>query len=245
MRVNVRHLHCRPSDGKWTLSDDTPLLPVTEAHGGHLLVHLCWNETGSELAVVDSSGRVSIYSISIALNSIAGQRQATFDPDDEANQIVGMMWLNTHRSVSLFLAPLHCVLCIKQTQVHAFYHAAKVNGRWAYSPFRRRPTGPFHPANKAALACVTRSGLIKLLYQNPDSRWTEISAELKNTGYSDRLLTHAAMVATQGSLYLFPFFLGHLTDNAQSWYYNRYPFGLPEDLRLSSSDCLEPSTMGR
>lgn len=100
-RINVRHLHCRPSDGKWTLSDDTPLFPVTEVHGGHMLIHLYWNETGSELAVVDSSGRVSIYSISIALNSIAGQRQATYDPDDEANQIVGMMWLNTHRSVRL------------------------------------------------------------------------------------------------------------------------------------------------
>lgn len=75
------------------------MVPVTEAHGGHQLVHVCWNETGAELAVVDSSGRVSIYSISIALNSIAGQRQATYDPDDEANQIVGMMWLNMHRSV--------------------------------------------------------------------------------------------------------------------------------------------------
>lgn len=84
-------------------------------------------------------------------------------------------------------------------QVHAFYQAAKVNGRWAYSPFRRRPIGPFHPANKAALLCVTRSGLLRLLYQNPDSKWAEISAELKNTGYSDRLLTHAAVVATQGS----------------------------------------------
>ena len=96
----------------------------------------------------------------------------------------------------------HLNSCIKHVQVHAFYQAAKVNNRWAYSPFRRRPIGPFHPANKAAVICVTRSGMIKLLYQNPDSRWTEISAELKNTGYSDRLLTHAALVATQGTYFL-------------------------------------------
>ncbi|EYE91177.1 mediator of RNA polymerase II transcription subunit 16 [Aspergillus ruber CBS 135680] len=182
LAVNVRYLHCQPSDGRWRLSEDTPLFPVTEAHGNHPLVHICWNESGLELAVVDSSGRVSIYSISIALNSIAGQRQAAFDPDDEINQVVGMMWLNTQRSV------------------HAFLQAAKVNGRWAYAPFRRRPIGPFHPANKAALICVTRSGLIKLLYQNPDSRWAEISAELKNTSYSDRLLTHASLVATQAGI---------------------------------------------
>lgn len=97
-------------------------------------------------------------------------------------------------------------------QVHAFYQAAKLNGRWAYSPFRRRPIGPFHPANKAALVCVTRSGLLRLLYQNPDSRWAEISAELSYTGYSDRLLTHAAIVATQGaSRFVCP--IGGVTDH--------------------------------
>jgi mediator of RNA polymerase II transcription subunit 16 len=37
------------------------------------------------------------------------------------------------------------------------------------------------------------------MYQNPDSKWAELPAELKNTGYSDRLLTHAALVATQGA----------------------------------------------
>lgn len=89
---------------------------------------------------------------------------------------------------------------LSKQQVHAFHQAAKVQGRWAYSPFRRRPIGPFHPVNKAGLVCVTRSGTIRLLYQNPDSRWAEISTELKNTGYSDRLLTHAALVSTQGGV---------------------------------------------
>lgn len=100
--MNLRHLECRPSDGKWILSDDTPLNPVTEAHGGHRLVHLSWNEVGSELAVADSSGRVSIYNIAIGLNSLAGQRQASYDADEDGAQIVGMMWLNIQRSVSAF-----------------------------------------------------------------------------------------------------------------------------------------------
>lgn len=199
LQVSFRHLQCRPSDGKWVLSDDTPLLPVTEAHGGHPLAHVSWNETGSELAVADVFGRVSIYSISVALNSIQGQRQAIFDPTEDGSQLVGMTWLQTNRSVSTLLLGLTWNDPSDQfAQVHAFHQAAKLNGRWAYSPFRRRPIGPFHPANKAALVCVTRSGHIKLLYQNPDSRWAEISAELKSTGYSDRLLTHAAMMATQG-----------------------------------------------
>ncbi|KAJ5656015.1 hypothetical protein N7507_007965 [Penicillium longicatenatum] len=179
LQVSLRHLNSSPSNGKWVLSEETTLAPVAETHGGNQLVHLSWNESGSEMAVVDCLGRISIYSISIALNSITGVRQANFDSSDDSNQIVGMMWLNTQR------------------MVHAFHQAAKVNGRWAYSPFRRRPIGPFNPANKGALICVTRAGQIRLIFQNPDSKWTELPAELKNTGYSDRLLTHASIVATQ------------------------------------------------
>lgn len=82
------------------LSEESSLAPVTEAHNGNQLVHVSCNETGSELAVVDCLGRVSIYSISMALNSITGLRQASFDSSDDSNQIVGMMWLNTTRSVS-------------------------------------------------------------------------------------------------------------------------------------------------
>ncbi|KAJ5587671.1 Mediator complex subunit Med16 [Penicillium hispanicum] len=182
LRVIVRNLQCRPSDGKWVLSEESSLTPVTESHGGNPLVHLSWNESGTDLAVVDCLGRISIYSISMALNSITGSRQAAFDSSDDSNQIVGMMWLNTQRSV------------------HAFQQAAKVNGRWAYTPFRRRPIGPFNPSNKGGLVCVTRAGQIRLIYQNPDSKWAELPAELKNTGYSDRLLTHASIVATPAGI---------------------------------------------
>ncbi|KAJ5880877.1 Mediator of RNA polymerase II transcription subunit 16 [Penicillium subrubescens] len=184
VRVFVRNLQSRSSNGKWVLSDEFPLGPVTEAHGGNQLVHLSWNDAGSELAVVDCLGRVSIYSVFMALNNITGLRQATYDSSDDSNQIVGLMWLNPGR------------------QVHAFQQAAKLNNRWAYSPFRWRPTHPSHPAGKSSLISVTRAGQIKLMYQNMDGKWAEVPAELKNTGYSDRLLTHAAMVATQGTILL-------------------------------------------
>ncbi|CAG8331554.1 unnamed protein product [Penicillium salamii] len=184
LRVIVRFLQCRPSDGKWVLGEESPLTPVMEAHNGNQLAHLLWNETGSDLAVVDCSGRISIYSISIALNSITGLRQAAFDSGDDGSQVVGMMWLNSQRSI------------------HSFHQGAKVNGRWAYSPFRRRPIGPFHPINKGALLSVTRAGQMKLIYQNPDSKWAELPIELNNTGSSEMLLTHASMTATQAGILL-------------------------------------------
>ncbi|KAN0067719.1 Mediator complex, subunit Med16 [Elaphomyces granulatus] len=177
LHLCVRHLVCRPSDGKWTLSDENPLHPLQLAgdpHDSHSLVqlvHLSWNEAGSDLAVVDSSGRISIYAISTAVNSLALQRPAILDPDDDGSQLI-----------------------------HAFRQAAKHNGRWAYTAFRHRPIGPFHPAGKSAVLGVTRSGLLRLLYQNPDHRWADASAELKHAGHSDRLLTHAALVATPGGI---------------------------------------------
>ncbi|OGE56422.1 hypothetical protein PENARI_c003G08846 [Penicillium arizonense] len=207
LRVNIRHLQCSSSDGKWELGKETPLTTVLETHHGNQLAHLSWNETGSELAVVDCSGRISIYSISIALNSLSILRQASFESGDDGSQVVGLMWLNSQRFI------------------HAFHQAAKVNGRWAYTPFRRRPIGPFHPANKGALICVTRAGQIKLIYQNPNSTWAELPAELKNTGYSDRLLTHASMVATQAGILLATYsacqkmclYRVHITWNPPQW----------------------------
>jgi mediator of RNA polymerase II transcription subunit 16 len=110
LQVNLRHLNSSPSNGKWVLSEETTLAPVAETHGGNQLVHLSWNESGSEMAVVDCLGRISIYSISIALNSITGVRQANFDSSDDSNQIVGMMWLNTQRMVSFSCLLLHMKL---------------------------------------------------------------------------------------------------------------------------------------
>jgi hypothetical protein len=104
--VCVRHLVCRSSDGKWTLSDESPLQPAGDPHDSQSLiqlVHLSWNEAGSDLAVVDSSGRVSIYALSVTVNNLALQRSATLDPDDDGSQLVGMMWLNLDRSVETFL----------------------------------------------------------------------------------------------------------------------------------------------
>jgi mediator of RNA polymerase II transcription subunit 16 len=105
LRVNIRHLQCSSSDGKWELGKETPLTTVLETHHGNQLAHLSWNETGSELAVVDCSGRISIYSISIALNSLSILRQASFESGDDGSQVVGLMWLNSQRFVCRVLHP--------------------------------------------------------------------------------------------------------------------------------------------
>lgn len=125
LRVNVRYLHCQPRDGKWDLSDETPLPSITEIHRGVPLTHLVWNETGSELAVLDLSGRLSVYTITTALNQITVQRPATFDPDDDGNQVVGVIWLNSNRSVS-FLSP-DFSLCLSVSLLRAQFLGSRVS----------------------------------------------------------------------------------------------------------------------
>ncbi|OKL60129.1 Mediator of RNA polymerase II transcription subunit 16 [Talaromyces atroroseus] len=182
LQVMVRHLVCKPADGKWTLGDEHPQSQIAQLHVGQQLAHLCWNEMGNDLAVLDVSGRISVFSISTTLNNIAVNRQPMLDQPEDGAQVVGMMWMNANRAVR--------PLCLDPGRL--FF--AKLNERWNYSPFRRKPIGPFHPANKAALIAITRVGVVRLLYQNPDNRWTEISAELKTTNHSDRVLTHAALL---------------------------------------------------
>ncbi|OAL70354.1 hypothetical protein A7D00_5320 [Trichophyton violaceum] len=176
----LRNLNCSPEDGKWSLSDGDHEHPITEAQTGHTLVHLAWNEPGTDLAVVDSCGRISIVGMSIGLNVLIQSRPPALDPDDDGNQPVGLMWLALNRSV------------------HTFSHAGRASGRWAYVRYPRRPMGPFHPLHKLALFVVTRSGKLKLLYQNQESKWGDMVIELQNTGYTDDVLTHASMTPVDG-----------------------------------------------
>jgi mediator of RNA polymerase II transcription subunit 16 len=98
-KVLLRHLTRRPDDGTWSLSDESPSNLIVDAHGAHTFIHLCWSDMGADLAVVDSCGRISVFTTSLALNALAQQRSSAIDPDDDGNQPVGLMWLSVNRPV--------------------------------------------------------------------------------------------------------------------------------------------------
>jgi len=52
-----------------------------------------------ELAIVDCSGRISVFSISTALNVLSLSRSVLSDSDDDGAQVVGLLWLNMNRPV--------------------------------------------------------------------------------------------------------------------------------------------------
>ena len=202
----MRHLACSPDDGKWSLSEGRTASVVAETDAGHTFVHLCWNDAGFELAVVDSCGRISTFGMSIALNALNQQRPIAMDHDDDGNQPVGLMWLSANRPVSTgslqhnspHPAAKKTRLIPLSSQVYALQKAVRSNGRWSYPRFGRRPMGPLHPGGKSALICVSRAGYLRLLFQQPDSKWSEVSVELRSTGYADDTLTHAGMVPVEG-----------------------------------------------
>ena len=102
-RVLLRHLACNPENGKWALNSEKSAHQIAEANEGHAFIHLAWNEAGSDLAIVDSSGRVLVVSMSIALNVLGPSRLALNDSDDDGNQLVGLMWLCMNRPVSTMI----------------------------------------------------------------------------------------------------------------------------------------------
>ena len=99
LSVVLQTLMCNPKDGQWKLSDPS------ERHGGssmrseHSLEHISWNHMGSDLAVIDVFGRISIYSILIAMNRMVLIKNCTSDLEDDLGAIVGTMWLNPDRIV--------------------------------------------------------------------------------------------------------------------------------------------------
>ncbi len=62
--------------------------------------------------------------------------------------------------------------------------------------------GPYHPAGpsppKAALVSVTRSGVLRLLFQQPENKWGETHTDLEAVTTSNDLLTHASFCSDRG-----------------------------------------------
>lgn len=100
LSINLRHLQCHPEDGRWALSKEVSVEQVTSTHRNQQLTHVRWSHPGNELAVLDQSGKVSIFNIAMAMNKVHLARPADADQEDDLGEIVGMQWLTSERAVS-------------------------------------------------------------------------------------------------------------------------------------------------
>lgn len=102
--MNLRNLYCNPATGFWTLSDGEEAKVIALSHNGYPLKHLSWSHSGTELAVTDILGNISVFSLLLAINRCTASRRCILGAEDNLSVIVGLAWLNQDRSVSLLLA---------------------------------------------------------------------------------------------------------------------------------------------
>ncbi|KAL7273205.1 Mediator of RNA polymerase II transcription subunit 16 [Rhizina undulata] len=174
--VETRHLACNPEDGRWLLSDAYPIANVSRFHEGQQLRHVAWNSQ-AELAVVDVLGRVSFYTVFLAVNHLNVTRHQILDQDDDLSALVGFWWLPAERPYAIYRPAMR-----------------SENGNFKYQALRFSAYGPFHPLQgKVAAMGVTRGGTLKMWYQDPQNRYLEVTAELEGFSSSDDLFSHAAI----------------------------------------------------
>lgn len=90
--LHLQNLRCDPADGTWSLTEPLPLPRIVEPDVP--LKHLVWNPQGSELAVIDSAGRITIVSLFNSLNRPTMSKNSRDDPVDDLQRVVGCYWLN-------------------------------------------------------------------------------------------------------------------------------------------------------
>jgi len=72
---------------------------VSTLHCDYPIVHLSWNHQGHELAVFDSMGRISIFTLLFTLSDFSAPRKCVIDTDDPLGVVVGLIWLNNEKPV--------------------------------------------------------------------------------------------------------------------------------------------------
>jgi mediator of RNA polymerase II transcription subunit 16 len=62
--------------------------------------------------------------------------------------------------------------------------------------------GPYNPVEgKSALVCVTRNGVLRLLYQQRDGKWQEVTAEIEGSAIAvESSFTHASFAPDVGEI---------------------------------------------
>lgn len=99
--VILRNLYCDPVTGLWNLSDGDDAKATAQVHNGHTLKHLSWNHNGTDLAVIDTLGNISMSSLLTSVNHSSVSKRCVLGADDNLSVPVGSMWLNQDRQVSL------------------------------------------------------------------------------------------------------------------------------------------------
>lgn len=80
---------CRDKDtAKWSLSGETEVNASEDA----IFTHVEWSSSGLDLVAADQFGRLTLFSLTHALNSLERRPVNLSSTVDDLNQIVGLHW---------------------------------------------------------------------------------------------------------------------------------------------------------
>jgi hypothetical protein len=100
LSVNIGHLLFSGAGEKWLLHKEQAIDLSANGENQHPVLQLEWSQSGSDLALADSAGRVTVVNVSaMALNETTVVRPAILDREDELGQVLAMCWLNIDRPV--------------------------------------------------------------------------------------------------------------------------------------------------
>ena len=195
--ISIQCLRLNRRTAAWELSAKYQLDLVTDDVVPHEYTHLCWSSTGTDLAIVDTRGRVLAFGMSTAsaANRFQDLNFVNTDQGDDLRRAVGVFWLPANDRTSPAVTQL-----------------SKQDNQWVPAMTARKPIGPFWPR---AFVVVTRLGDLRLIYMKPNRSWAEESTALTTPSSTKDLLTHAAFASTvDGSIFLST----HSADGCLSFY---------------------------
>ena len=101
--VKICCLQFKENKGSWGMSEytDRNFREFTSRfYRGYDFTHITWNPHGTDLLIIDSSGRIAVAIVFIALNRLIIAKVLNGDPEDNLNAVVGSKWLDMKRRVS-------------------------------------------------------------------------------------------------------------------------------------------------
>lgn len=180
--VSLSYLVCIDGEN-WDFSKPYIIKPENSFE----IEYLSWNQAGTDLAIIDSFGNLSIYSSS---NTALGKYNCNFTTalptTNELNSIVGFKWLENEKPV-IILNPATIAPGFEQLSKALTSNQSNIA---EYKYFQAKPYGPYVPlAPKHGCIALTRRGVLKLFTQNlSDSNFVEVSQSLNEDG---EIFSHA------------------------------------------------------
>lgn len=202
--VNVTNLTCL--DGEtWDFCKPYKLYPIDSNNEPTPITFLSWCSSGSDLAVADENGHISIYTQS-AVEMGAMQKQTIYEKSPqvqqppELNKIVGFKWFDTDNTITLTSPAV-----IQQKAFHNYIRnidsSTADNQIARYSFFAIHQFGPYIPSipntntNKQSFIALTRRGDLRLFTQGvSDGKYFESSYHIDRDGIANEavVFSHAS-----------------------------------------------------